>query len=85
MADEPLFVEVSATASEWTVVCGRAAALMMAAMLDERLDNACSGFTELHRDAMTVSVRSMSGDPQALAAVEAAGAILQMRGGAATH
>ena len=85
MAGEQPFVEVSATASEWTVVCGRAAALMMVALLDGRLEGTCSGFTELHCDAMTVAVRSMGGNPQALAAVEAAGAILRMRGGATTH
>ena len=59
--------------------------LMMVAILDGRLEDTCRGFTELHCDAMTVAVRSMGGDPQALAAVEAAGAILQMRAGAATH
>ena len=85
MADEPLFIEVSATASEWTVVCGRAAALMQAALLDERLDGACRNFAAIHRDCMTLAVASMGGDPQALAAVAAAGAILQMRAGVTAH
>ena len=79
------YVELAVSASDWVVLCGRASLLLQAILLDERLVHSVLDFSALFRDSMTLAVKSMSGDAQALQAVDAAVAILRTRGGVTAH